>query len=182
MILQITKADVSHTAAIATIGKKSFRKAFEHLFKCKEELFEYLEHTYDPVKLSKSIRKENNVYFVAVLNGEPVGFAKVKKHSLNEQIESIAQMELQKIYVLQEHHGNGVGTALLKEIKKLAAECCPDYIWLDTHTSNEDAIRLYEKNGFRKVGKYNFTIGTQTFEYHVMGLPVAVNKIVPCIC
>ena len=97
----------TNAAIIATIGKKSFRNAFEHLFNNKEELFEYLEYTYDPVKLTKSIRKENNVYLLAFLDGKAVGFAKVKKHSLNDQIESPVQMELQKIYVLSEYQGKG---------------------------------------------------------------------------
>ncbi len=180
MSTKIIQADISHTAIIATIGKKSFRNAFEHLFKCREELFEYLEYTYDPVKLAKSIRKENNIYLLAFKEGEPVGFAKIKKHSLNDQIESGAQMELQKIYVLPEHHGSGVGTALLKEIKNQAKEVYPDYIWLDTHISNENAIRLYERNGFKKMGNYFFTIGTQTFEYYLMGLPVAFKVVSPC--
>lgn len=180
MYTKIIQADVSHTAIIATIGKKSFRNAFERLFKCKEELFEYLEHTYDPVKLAKSIRKENNIYLLAFKDGEPAGFVKIKKHSLNDQIESVAQMELQKIYVLPEHHGSGIGTALLKEVKELAREIYPDYIWLDTHISNENAIRLYEKNGYKKMGNYFFTIGTQTFEYYLMGLPVAFKVTSPC--
>ncbi len=180
MYTKIIQADVSHTAAIATIGKKSFRKAFEHLFKSKEELFEYLEYTYDPLKLAKSIRKENNIYLLAYKAGEPVGFAKVKKHSLNDQIEPGAQMELQKIYVLPEHHGRGVGTALLREVKNLAREIYPDYLWLDTHISNESAIRLYEKNGFKKIGNYFFTIGTQTFEYFIMGLPIAFKVKSAC--
>ena len=118
--VKIIQADVSHAAIIATIGKKSFRNAFENLFKSREELFEYLEFTYDPVKLTKSIRKENNVYLLAFLDGKAVGFAKIKKHSLNDQIESPVQMELQKIYVLPEHQGRGVGTALLKEVKNIA--------------------------------------------------------------
>jgi diamine N-acetyltransferase len=172
MNLTIIRADVSHAATIATIGKKSFRRAFEDIFKCKEELFEYLEYTYDPIKVVKSMRKENNVYLLTLLNKQAVGFAKVKKYSLNERIESVAQMELQKIYVLQEHHGKGIGTALLNEIKSIAEDTCPDYIWLDTHISNENAIRVYEKNGFKKISKHHFTIGTQTFEYHVMAWPV----------
>lgn len=175
MNTKIIQADISHAAIIATIGKKSFRNAFENLFRSKEELFEYLEYSYDPVKLTKSIRKENNVYLLACSDGAAVGFAKVKKHSLNEQIESGAQMELQKIYLLPEHHGRGIGTALLKEVKNLAREIYPDYIWLDTHISNENAIHLYEKNGFKKMGNYFFTIGTQTFEYYVMGLPVSLT-------
>jgi len=150
MSINIIRADVSHAAIIATIGKKSFRKAFENLFACKEELLEYLENTYCPVKLAKSLRKENNMYLLALLDGEPVGFVKIKKVSLNEHIEPVAQMELQKIYVLQEHHGHGVGTSLLNEVKSIAREVYPDYIWLDTHTSNENAIRFYEKMGLKK--------------------------------
>jgi ribosomal protein S18 acetylase RimI-like enzyme len=180
MSITITRADVSHAATIATIGKKSFRRAFEQLFISKEELLEYLENTYCPVKLAKSLRDEDNVYLLALLDGEPAGFAKVKKYSLNEHIESVAQMELQKIYVLWEYHGRGIGSALLKETKSLAKEVYPDYIWLDTHISNEKAIRFYEKNGFKKIGRYFFTIGTQTFEYHVMGLPVAFKVTNAC--
>lgn len=175
MSIKIIQADISHAASIVTIGKKSFRAAFEYMFNRKEELFEYLEYTYDPVKLAKSIRRKNNIYLLAFKEGEPVGFAKIKKHSLNDQIESGAQMELQKIYVLPEHHDSGIGTALLKEVKNLAREIYPDYIWLDTHISNENAVRLYERNGFKKMGRYFFTIGTQTFEYYLMGLPVAAG-------
>ncbi len=180
MSITITRADISHAAIIATIGKKSFRSAFEHLFSNKEDLLEYLENTYCPVKLAKSLRDEENIYLLAVHDGENVGFAKIKKYSLNEHIESVAQVELQKIYVLQEFHGKGAGTALLREVKKIAKEIYPDYLWLDTHISNEKAIRFYEKNGFKKVGKYFFTIGSQTFEYHVMGMPVAVKVTNAC--
>jgi uncharacterized protein (DUF1919 family) len=76
MGITIIRADVSHAAIIATIGKKSFRRAFEDLFTNKEELFRYLEHTYDPIKLTKSIRKENNVYLLAFLDEEPSGLPK----------------------------------------------------------------------------------------------------------
>jgi ribosomal protein S18 acetylase RimI-like enzyme len=89
-------------------------------------------------------------------------------------------MELQKIYVLGERQGKGIGSALLTEVKKIAKEGSPDYLWLDTHISNDQAIRFYEKNGFRKMGRYYFTIGSQTFEYHIMGLPVALAVSKAC--
>lgn len=177
MSLRIIKADVSHAAAIGTIGKKAFRKSFEHLFHSREELFEYLEFTYDPVKLGRSLRKENNIYLLAFVDNIPAGFAKIKKSSLNEQIATVAQMELQKIYVLPDYNGRGIGSALMNEIKRIADEIQPDYIWLDTHISNVSAVRFYERNGFQKIGDYFFTIGTQTFQYYLMGLPIA--KIQP---
>src|SRR5438552_18921374 len=180
MNIKVITADPSHAFTISSIGKQSFRDAFAHLFKNKEDLLEYLEYTYHRDKILKSLEKENNVFFLAFVENVPVGFAKVKKYSLNEQIESIAQMELQKIYVLSYYHGSGAGAALMQAVLDLADEICPDYLWLDTHINNIKAIRFYEKNGFQKIGKYYFTIGAQTFEYHLMSLPIAVMQ--PCQC
>ena len=180
MNIRIIVAGPSHADAIAMIGRISFRNSFGQFFKNKEELHEYLDYTYDPAKISRSIDKEDNLFFLALLENVPVGFAKVKKNSLNEQIESVAQMELQKIYVLPYYHGSGAGTALLQHVQVFAEESQPDYLWLDTLTTNAKAIRFYEKNGFRKAGKHHFVIGTQTFEYYLMCLPIAVME--PCEC
>jgi ribosomal protein S18 acetylase RimI-like enzyme len=180
MNLKVIRANSSHAETIASIGKLSFRDAFGNLFNDKSALIEYLEYTYSIDKVTKSIEKENNVFFIAFVENVPVGFAKVKKSSLNEQIESIAQMELQKIYVLSYYHGSGAGAALMQTALELAYQIQPDYVWLDTHTTNTKAIRFYEKNGFVKAGKNYFTIGTQTFEYYVMCLPIAVEEEACC--
>lgn len=81
-------------------------------------------------------------------------------------------MQLQKIYVLPDHQGSGIGTVLLKEVQRVARKINPDYIWLDTPVSNENVVRLYQRNGFQKMRSYFLTIGTQTFEYYLVGLPV----------
>ncbi len=176
MNLEIITADTSHVEAISYIGKKSFAVAFENLFNKKEELREYLDYTFNETKLLASIHKENNIYFVALMNNEAVGFAKIKKYSLNQEIDSIAQMELQKLYVLPGQQGSGAGCALMDEVIQLAKQLQPDYLWLDTHVDNSKAISFYKKNGFRNQGKYHFIIGTQTFQYYVMALPVEVLK------
>lgn len=180
MSLQIVTANASNAEDIATIGKQSFTQAFGHLFRKKDELEDYLSYTYDLDKLRASIQKENNIYLVALLNGKPAGFAKIKKHSLNENIKCFMQMELQKLYVLFDHHGNGAGSALMQKTILLAQKMQVDYLWLDTHVTNEVGIRFYEKNGFKKVADHHFTIGTQTFEYHVMALPVEVTEASLC--
>ena len=150
--LSVIVADTSHAEIISRIGHSAFRQAFEHQFNSKEELQQYLDHTYDIDKLVASIGKENNIYFLAVLDGRAVGFAKLKKHSLNQQIDSFAQTELQKIYVLFEHHGTGAGNALLEACINLARELQSDDLWLDTHIANARGIRFYERNGFKKHG------------------------------
>jgi diamine N-acetyltransferase len=178
MQIKIIQANEFHAEIISGIGKQSFRDAFGHLFNNKRELQEYLESTYRPSKLARSIAKENNVYFIAYVENVPVGFAKLKKSSLEPQIESIAQMELQKMYVLSYYHGSGAGAALMNALVNYAHEIQPDYLWLHVHLSNKKALRFYEKNGFQISGKHSFVIGTQQFDFHMMSLPVAV--IEPC--
>ena len=180
--IKIIIADSSHAEEISSIGRQSFRVAFGDLFNDKNELNEYLDYTYAQDKITRSLEKENNIFFLAFIENVAVGFAKVKKYSLNEQIESVAQMELQKIYVLPYYHGIGVGSALMQAVIDLANEISPDYIWLDTHISNTKAIRFYEKNGFKKTGKYYFTIGSQPFEYYLMSMPVTVTMEEQACC
>lgn len=180
MNIKVITADSSHADTICMIGRQAFHTAFGRLFESKEELAEYLDYTYNVTKIARSINKENNVFFIAFLENVPVGFAKVKKNSLNEQIESIAQMELQKIYVLPYYHGSGAGAALMQSVLNLADEIAPDYLWLDTHITNSRAIRFYERYGFKKTGKYYFMIGTQTFEYHLMSLPIPIMESCNC--
>jgi len=176
MKITIKRANITHANAISFIGRRSFHDAFAHLFYNKDELQEYLDYAYSVDKIAGSIRKSNNVFFLAFANERPVGFVKLKKHSLNPQIDSFAQMELQKIYVLKEYHGTGAGQSLMDAALEFAqSEVRPEYIWLDTHITNDRAVRFYEKNGFQVCGRHYFTIGTQMFEYHLMNQMVAIE-------
>ncbi len=166
--VEIIRAEPSHAPAIAGIGRKAFSDTFGFLFKSKQELYEYLEYTYSTPKIRSGIQKEHNAFFLALVNGRPVGFAKLKKYSLNSLIDSISQMELQKIYVLKEYHGTGAGAGLMKASIDLARKEDLEYLWLDTYVGNARGICFYEKHGFDVCGRHYFTIGSQTFEYYVM--------------
>ena len=176
MKIEIITAEIDHAPAIAYIGRTAFRKAFASVFHSRTDLDEYLEYTYCVDKIAGSLRKENNRYFLATADGLPVGFVKVKRHSLNDQLDSVFQAELQKLYVLREYHGKGVGQALMNAVNSFVQSLEPECLWLDTYIGNERAIRFYERNGFTKAGTHHFTIGSQTFEYFLMAMPVAVNQ------
>lgn len=171
--MQVIPAGPGHAPAIATIGRRSFSHAFAHLFNHQHELQAYLDYTYNEEKISRSIQKEKNIFFVSLKDDRPVGFLKLKKNSLNQQINSFMQTELQKIYVLPEFHGSGPGAALMQAGIDWALRAASEIVWLDVHISNLRAIRFYENHGFSKHGKHFFNIGTQTFEYHLMTLRVS---------
>ncbi|WP_297073919.1 ribosomal protein S18-alanine N-acetyltransferase [Thermococcus sp.] len=89
---------------------------------------------------------ENNpdTFLVAEYNGKVIGYVMAYlRPDLEGHIMSIA---VDKYY-----RGNGIGSALLTEaIERLIARGAR-YIGLEVRVSNENAIRLYERFGFKKV-------------------------------
>jgi ribosomal protein S18 acetylase RimI-like enzyme len=175
MNIKLEPARTEHAEHISVIGRQSFSDAFAHLFLNKEELRDYLDHTYDPARLKGSIAKPNNAVFMAFYEDRPAGFVKMKKNSRHRVISAERQSELQKIYVLKEFHGTGVAQALMSEVVDVSGRIATGCLWLDVHIANDKAIRFYEKNGFSKAGRHEFMIGTQMFHYHVMALPIQTS-------
>ncbi|EEB73917.1 ribosomal protein S18-alanine N-acetyltransferase [Thermococcus sp. AM4] len=89
---------------------------------------------------------ENNpeTFLVAEYNGKVIGYVMAYlRPDLEGHIMSIA--------VDKRYRGNGIGSALLTEaIDRLIARGAR-YIGLEVRVSNEKAIKLYERFGFRKV-------------------------------
>ena len=177
--ITIIRADCSHADAIASIGRESFHDAFADFFIKREDLDHYLDYTYEIEKIKTSIGKPNNVFFLALRQSEPVGFAKIKKQSLHPRLTEHRHMELQKIYLREIHQGEGIGTALMQSVINFAADIRPAYIWLDVLTGNTKAINFYAANGFTKFGRHLFTIGSQTFEYDTMALSLIPAVAIP---
>lgn len=61
--------------------------------------------------------------------------------------------ELQKLYLLDEAKGSGLGRSLLQTVE-LYAECMGyQRLYLETHTNLKEAMALYEKMGFSPIPK-----------------------------
>jgi ribosomal-protein-alanine N-acetyltransferase len=74
------------------------------------------------------------------------------------------------LWVHPDHHGQGVGQALLLHLCELmAAEGLPT-ARLDTHAANEGAIRLYERCGFtivRRGREFSKSMGVELEKVHL---------------
>jgi ribosomal protein S18 acetylase RimI-like enzyme len=168
MNIQIRNATGNDATAIALIGRQSFTDAFGPFFIEQCDCSDYVNKTYTTDRVRQSISNPQNLYFLGCVDGEPVGFVKLKIGSRHPVIVSERQMELQRIYVLKEYHGSGVGQRLMDEA--IAATCGGEMLWLDVYVCNEKALRFYRRNGFVRLGEHRFTIGSQEFLYDVVGL------------
>ncbi len=68
-------------------------------------------------------------------------------------------IEIERIYVLKEFHGNKVGQILYDKAIEVARQKNADYVWLGVWEENPRAINFYKKNGFVEFDKHIFKLG-----------------------
>ncbi len=94
--------------------------------------------------LESELKNPFSKYIIARLETEVVGFAGV--------IDTVDQMEITNIVVKKNFRKNGIGNALIQELIRLAKYNGKEEITLEVKSTNLVAIKLYEKNGFKKTG------------------------------
>lgn len=90
------------------------------------------------------LENENSKYVVAKNNDEIVGFAGIWI--------SIDEAHVTNIVTKKDLRKNGIGSTLLEELINLSKTLNLVSITLEVNENNLDAIKLYEKFGFKKLG------------------------------
>lgn len=164
----IRAAHINDATVISKLAKTTFDETFGHLFADRDVLLAYFERTFSIDKIQESIQKENNVFWIAFVDGKPVGYAKFKIHSPSEFIEGEKVSQLQKIYVLKDFLSMKIGLKLQETLLEKAKEVGSSKIWLSVLQENTRAVNFYFKNGFVEIGTHQFQIGKYIFDFMAM--------------
>ncbi len=168
MLLAIRKATAEDAAIIALLGQITFRQAFNHFWKDEIILQNYFKQTFSFDKIKSSLAKPNNIFWLAFVDGLPMGYAKLKLNSFYEHLTYENPAQLQKIYLLNDYIGQHVGEKLQNEICKEVIQRGIKTLWLAVWNENEKAIRFYEKHGFLSESTYHFDFEKMSIDYFVM--------------
>lgn len=116
-----------------------------------EDMECYLEEKLSIDELSREYADPCSTFYFAVYGDEIIGYLKVNQ--------TLDELEIERIYVLQEFHGLGIGQLILDKAIELAKNANCQSIWLGVWEHNPRAIRFYEKNGFIPYGSHVFKLG-----------------------
>lgn len=100
---------------------------------------------------------------VAYENDNPIGCGAIREYSP-------AVTEIKRMYTLPETRSRGIATKILAELEKWALELSYQKCILETGWRQPDAIRLYEKNGYKRIpnyGKYVVMENSVCFEKEI---------------
>lgn len=142
----LKKALLTDLHALREICNDSYAKNFYNHWN-ENGLKWYLEKEFGEEKLKADLKDSNLEYYFIIHHEIPVGFAKIRYNAMLNEIENNA-VELEKIYVLPEFKGKGIGKAALSEIIKSLRRQKIKTLFLYVIDTNTKAISFYKKLGF----------------------------------
>ena len=158
--VKIRYANSDDASVLAEIAFKSFYDAFAHDERNKpEDMNVYMKEAFSVETITNDLADSTVVYFIAEIDSQAVGYAKLKTDSTEPCVTGENPIELCRIYALSEWIGHGIGAALMNECLEHAKEKGHDTMWLGVWEFNYLAQKFYFKYGFEKVGEHVFQLG-----------------------
>jgi ribosomal protein S18 acetylase RimI-like enzyme len=119
----------------------------------------YLATEMNKEKLATELADTGNSFFIARLNGEAVGYIKLRGDT-PEELQPARCVEIERIYVRKAYHDRKVGAALMQHAHDYAVAGNYEIIWLGVWEHNARAIAFYNRWGFTLFGSHIFRLGT----------------------
>ena len=152
--LNIRMADEDDINIIGWLAQQIWPVAYKDILN-KAELEYMLQLIYSPDSLKQQMQL-NHQFLIAELDHEPVGFASYSP------VTEPGVFKLQKLYVLPELHGKGLGKALLDSVTEEVLSLEAKTLRLNMNRQNK-ARSFYERNGFTIVGQEDVDLGNNYY-------------------
>lgn len=156
--IDIKKIGVADIEQLQIIGRQTFLETFAAV-NTVENIQKYLQESFAINKLTAELINPNAEFYFALLNNKVIGYLKINfGQAQTENIDPKA-LEIERIYVLKEFHGEKVGQILYEKAVSIANQKNAIFLWLGVWEENLRAINFYKKNGFVAFDKHIFKLG-----------------------
>lgn len=137
----------------------------------------YVANNFNTETFRQQIHDNNVALFLVYENEDspPVGFLKLNIDKAYDDKNEKESMELERIYLIKQVSGKGVGKQVLEFTDQFAREKNKKYIWLKAMDSTP-AVDFYRKNGYNIIGDYMLTFPEMKKEFR--GMHVMMKSLV----
>jgi diamine N-acetyltransferase len=155
-MIKLKQANIEDILALQKICTDAYSLNFYHHWEV-GGLEWYIEQEFGLKRLTNDLSNNAIDYFFILQNEVPIGFIKMSvKAFIDYALEDV--MELDKIYILPQHKGGGIGKQAMSEIINNVQKCNKKYLFLGVIDTNISAIAFYEKMGFKFHSKIRLDI------------------------
>ncbi len=169
--ITIRKATDADNVLLSELGRQTFYDSFA-ADNTLENMAAYLKSAFSPGIQAKELADPNTTFFIAEIDGQPVGYTRLRVGASPVTKKGESSIEIVRIYSTKEWITHGVGSTLMSTCLEEAARGGFDSIWLDVWAYNPRAIAFYKKWGFIEVGNQAFQLGDDSQIDILMSRPV----------
>ncbi len=152
---------------IEVIGRETYKQHFADIWSA-EGLENYLNSHFSQEVLASQLKTAHVRYYIPCYENQEAGIVKIKLKSQIPAPPFDSGFELEKIYLLKNFTGLGMGTQILSVFTDMALNEGEEFLWLDVLKNNKRAKKLYHSAGFDTVGEINFATDIQKIDMWIM--------------
>ena len=154
----ISQVNISEVNLLRTISVQTFTETFAHQ-NSESDMQKYVSENLSIEQLSKELNSKDSSFYFLKLNQQIIGYLKLNTGEAQTELKNSMSVEIERIYVKQQFHGQNFGKQLLYKAVEIARENHYQYIWLAVWELNLKAIAFYNKHDFVEFDKHTFKLG-----------------------
>ena len=158
MQLQFRKCNLADVDKLAHLSRSTFIEAFQR-YNDPGDFQSYLETAFSKEKIAEELREKDSIFYFVEDAAATVGYFKLNEYDAQNEFHDVGGMELERIYVVSDAQGKGIGARILKFIIEIATGKEKEYLWLGVWEHNHNAFRFYQRYGFEKFAVHPYYIG-----------------------
>lgn len=152
-MIHIVQAGIADLEKVRKVALKTWPQTFANILSPSQ--IEYmLDWMYDMESLMQQMLGKQHVFLLAMEGKDCLGFCSYELHVKKQH-----QTKIQKIYILPESQGKGVGKKLLQTVSEIALQQGDTHLFLNVNKHNQEAISFYLHLGFYEAFKEVIDIG-----------------------
>lgn len=163
---RIQELQTSDTEALSALCLRIYPQFFLYLWHERGEW--YQREKYNANQLRSEIENPNSKYYFILFENVPVGYLKINLNMTLPAYPSANGMEVERIYLLKEVQGKGLGKQLMNFAIAEAKRLQKSYLFLYVMDSSADSMKFYETMGFEKFGRKYLDFTQMKEEYRGM--------------
>lgn len=152
-------AVAADAARLAEFGARTFHEAFA-ADNTPEDMRAHLASAFSPDRQRREIEDPSMDTLILADGDQWMGFAQLRSGHVSDGVPPQGSIELWRFYVDRRWHGQGLAAVLMDGAKQRARRRGARTLWLGVWERNARAQAFYRKQGFQRVGRQIFVVGS----------------------
>lgn len=142
--IHIKRISVIDVEDLQIISKQTFFETFANE-NSESDMKNYLNENLSLDTLKKELFNTKSEFYVLSFNEKIIGYLKLNFGEAQTELKNNTSLEIERIYVLKEFHGQNMGQLLYNNALEIATKHSIKEIWLGVWEKNKRAISFYKK-------------------------------------